>query len=63
MKLRRLAGRRRPERVAHLGLDALFPSNEVYPASDLEAEGVVLGMKDAVEVGKHEGIQCSRGTI
>ena len=61
MDLRRFGGGRGAERAANLGLDASLPSGEVHAAGDLEAEGVVLGVKDGVEVCKRERIQCGRG--
>ena len=61
MDLRRFGGRGGAECAADLGLDASFPCDEVHSAGDLEAEGVVLGVKDGVEVCKRERVQCGRG--
>ena len=56
MDLRRFGGRGGAECAADLGLDASFPCDEVHSAGDLEAEGVVLGMENGVEVRKRERV-------
>ena len=61
MKLSCLDGGTRPERASDLALDAAFPSDEVDAPGDLEAERVVPGMQDAVEVSKHERVECCGG--
>ena len=63
MKLSCLDGGTRPERASNLALDAPFPSDEINAPGDLEAERVVPGMQDAVEVSKHERVECCGGAV
>ena len=51
---------RPPEASADLAADAVLPCNKVHAPSDLNPDGVVFRMQDAMKICEDERVQRSR---